>query len=71
MSTASCVSFQDGGPAATLTSHLPRKAFWVSLSVSLLLVIIAASLTGHLGAPRIHSQVHASEAAGPSRKRSG
>lgn len=59
-------SFQDEGPAGTLTSHLPGKAFWVSLSVSLLLVIIAISLKGHLGMPRIDSQVNASEAAGPS-----
>lgn len=59
-------SFQDEGPAATVTSHLPGKAFWVSLSVSLLLVIIAISLKGHLGTPRIDSQVNASEAAGPS-----
>lgn len=58
-------SFQDEG-SATLTSHLPGKAFWVSLSVSLLLVIIAISLKGHLGTPRIDSQVNASEAAGPS-----
>lgn len=58
-------SFQDEGPAATLTSHLPGKAFWVSLSVSLLLVIIAISLKGHLGTPRTDSQVNACEAAGP------
>ncbi|CAG04470.1 unnamed protein product, partial [Tetraodon nigroviridis] len=34
-----------------------RRAFWVSLSVSLLLVVIAVSVTGHLGAARIQSQL--------------
>lgn len=52
-------SFQDGGPAATSKPHLPRKAVWVSISVSLLLVVAAVSLTGHLGALRIPSQVSA------------
>lgn len=48
-------SCQDGGPAAS--PHFPHKAFWVSLSASLLLVIIALGLTGHLGLPQLHSQV--------------
>ncbi|TWW81515.1 BRICHOS domain-containing protein 5 [Takifugu flavidus] len=46
----------DGDPAATSTAHLPRKAFWLSLSVSLLLVITGIILTGHFGAPRLHSK---------------
>ncbi|KAK1881006.1 BRICHOS domain containing protein 5 [Dissostichus eleginoides] len=39
----------DGGSAASPQSHFPHKAFWVSFSASLLLVIIALALTGHLG----------------------
>ncbi|KAM8837954.1 BRICHOS domain-containing protein 5 isoform 2-T2 [Spinachia spinachia] len=39
----------DGGPAAAPHCHLPHKAFWVSLSASLLLVVAALWLTGHLG----------------------
>ncbi|XP_070783793.1 BRICHOS domain-containing protein 5 [Enoplosus armatus] len=46
----------DGGSAASSQSHFPHKAFWVSLSASLLLVIIALSLTGHLGLSQPHSQ---------------
>ncbi|XP_029934076.1 BRICHOS domain-containing protein 5 isoform X2 [Myripristis murdjan] len=45
---------EDGGPAAS--PQFPHKAFWVSLSASLLLVIIALGLTGHLGLPQLHSQ---------------
>nr|XP_046233707.1 BRICHOS domain-containing protein 5 isoform X2 [Scatophagus argus] len=47
--TASCVCLQDGDSAASSQSHFPHKAFWVSLSASLLLVIVALGLTGHLG----------------------
>ncbi|XP_071319105.1 BRICHOS domain-containing protein 5 [Trachinotus anak] len=46
----------DGGPAASPQSHFPHKAFWVSLSASLLLVVIALGLTGHLGLSQPHSQ---------------
>ncbi|XP_076616957.1 BRICHOS domain-containing protein 5 [Chaetodon auriga] len=46
----------DGGSAASSQSHFPHKAFWVSLSASLLLVIVALGLTGHLGLSRPHSQ---------------
>ncbi|GAA6219910.1 BRICHOS domain-containing protein 5 [Lates japonicus] len=46
----------DGGPAASPQSHFPHKAFWVSLSVSLLLVVIALGLTGHLGLSRPRAQ---------------
>ncbi|XP_044034352.1 BRICHOS domain-containing protein 5 isoform X2 [Siniperca chuatsi] len=46
----------DGGSAASSQSHFPHKAFWVSLSASLLLVIIALGLTGHLGLSQPHSQ---------------
>lgn len=53
-----CVtSLQDGGPAASPHSHFPHKAFWVSLSASLLLVLIVLGLTGHLGLSDPHSQV--------------
>ncbi|XP_071387069.1 BRICHOS domain-containing protein 5-like [Centroberyx affinis] len=44
----------DGGPA--VSSRFPHKAFWVSLSASLLLVIVALGLTGHLGLPPLRSQ---------------
>ncbi|XP_042253972.1 BRICHOS domain-containing protein 5 [Thunnus maccoyii] len=44
----------DGGPA--VSPHFPHKAFWVSLSASLLLVIIALGLTGHLGVSQPHTQ---------------
>ncbi|KAK5850572.1 hypothetical protein PBY51_001440 [Eleginops maclovinus] len=46
----------DGGSAASPRSHFPHKAFWVSLSASLLLVIIALTLTGHLGQSKPHSE---------------
>ncbi|XP_041819312.1 BRICHOS domain-containing protein 5 [Chelmon rostratus] len=46
----------DGGSAASSQSHFPHKAFWVSLSASLLLVIVALGLTGHLGLWQPHSQ---------------
>ncbi|XP_070846488.1 BRICHOS domain-containing protein 5 [Chaetodon trifascialis] len=46
----------DGGSAASSQSHFPHKAFWVSLSASLLLVIVALGLTGHLGLSRPHAQ---------------
>ncbi|XP_045924163.1 BRICHOS domain-containing protein 5 isoform X4 [Micropterus dolomieu] len=49
-------SSRDGGSAASSQSHFPHKAFWVSLSASLLLVIIALGLTGHLGLSQPHSQ---------------
>ncbi|KAF7659488.1 hypothetical protein LDENG_00295390 [Lucifuga dentata] len=45
----------DGGPA--VSPYFPHKAFWVSLSASLLLVIIALSLMGHLGLLQPHSQI--------------
>ncbi|XP_028285865.1 BRICHOS domain-containing protein 5 [Parambassis ranga] len=46
----------DGGPDASSRSHFPHKAFWVSLSASLILVIVALGLTGHLGLPQPHSE---------------
>ncbi|KAE8284440.1 BRICHOS domain-containing protein 5 [Larimichthys crocea] len=46
----------DGGSAASSQSHFPHKAFWVSLSASLLLVIVALGLTGHLGLSQPHSR---------------
>uniref|UniRef100_UPI0037E89F91 BRICHOS domain-containing protein 5 n=1 Tax=Semicossyphus pulcher TaxID=241346 RepID=UPI0037E89F91 len=46
----------DGGSAASPQSHFPHKAFWVSLSASLLLVIIALSVIGHLRLAQPHSQ---------------
>ncbi|XP_036937269.1 BRICHOS domain-containing protein 5 isoform X1 [Acanthopagrus latus] len=47
---------QDGDSAASSQSRFPHKAFWVILSASLLLVIVALGLTGHLGLSRPHSQ---------------
>ncbi|XP_034049288.1 BRICHOS domain-containing protein 5 [Thalassophryne amazonica] len=44
----------DGGP--TVSHHFPHKAFWVGLSASLLLVVIALALTGHFMLPRPRSQ---------------
>ncbi|KAF3704624.1 BRICHOS domain-containing protein 5 [Channa argus] len=38
----------DRGPAASPWSHFPHKAFWVSLSACLLLLIIVLGLLGHL-----------------------
>ena len=49
---------QDGDSAASSQSRFPHKAFWVILSASLLLVIVALGLTGHLGLSRPHSQVY-------------
>ncbi|XP_026206958.1 BRICHOS domain-containing protein 5 [Anabas testudineus] len=46
----------DGGPTASPQSHFPHKTFWLSLSASLLLVIIALGLTGHLGLSKPSSQ---------------
>ncbi|XP_037611550.1 BRICHOS domain-containing protein 5 isoform X2 [Sebastes umbrosus] len=46
----------DGGSAASSQSRFPHKAFWVSLSVSLLLVIVAFGLTGHLGLSQPRSE---------------
>ncbi|TKS90055.1 BRICHOS domain-containing protein 5 [Collichthys lucidus] len=46
----------DGGSDASSQSHFPHKAFWVSLSASLLLVIVALGLTGHLGLSQPHSR---------------
>ncbi|KAI3365564.1 hypothetical protein L3Q82_010649 [Scortum barcoo] len=46
----------DGGSAASPLSRFPHKAFWVSLSASLLLVVIALALTGHLGLLRPRPQ---------------
>ncbi|XP_040885147.1 BRICHOS domain-containing protein 5 [Toxotes jaculatrix] len=46
----------DGDPAASPQSHFPHKAFWVSLSASLLLVVIVLGLTGHFGLSHSHSQ---------------
>ncbi|XP_008302538.1 BRICHOS domain-containing protein 5 [Stegastes partitus] len=45
----------DGGPDVSSRSHFPHKAFWLSLSASLLLVVIALGLTGHLGLSQPHS----------------
>ncbi|XP_026171654.1 BRICHOS domain-containing protein 5 [Mastacembelus armatus] len=50
---AQCV---DGGPAASPQSHFPHKAFWVSISASLLLVIVVLSLMGPLGLSQPPSQ---------------
>ncbi|KAM4525301.1 BRICHOS domain-containing protein 5 isoform 2-T2 [Odontesthes bonariensis] len=47
----------DGSPVASPWSHFSHKAFWVSLSALLLLVIVALGLTGHLGLSRPHSQI--------------
>ncbi|KAM3591722.1 uncharacterized protein V6R79_006384 [Siganus canaliculatus] len=38
-----------GESAAPSHSNFPHKVFWLSLSASLLLVIVALGLTGHLG----------------------
>ncbi|XP_030611320.1 BRICHOS domain-containing protein 5 [Archocentrus centrarchus] len=46
----------DGGPEASPWSHFPHKAFWVGLSASLLLVILALGLMGHFGRSQPHSQ---------------
>lgn len=56
-------SLQDGGAAASSLSHFPHKAFWVTLSASLLLVLVALGLTGHLGPSQPHSQVYVTVAA--------
>ncbi|TNN36743.1 BRICHOS domain-containing protein 5 [Liparis tanakae] len=48
---------EGGGSAACTRSRFPHKAFWVSLSAALLLVVIALGLTGHLGLPRPHPEV--------------
>uniref|UniRef100_A0A3Q0QZS9 BRICHOS domain containing 5 n=1 Tax=Amphilophus citrinellus TaxID=61819 RepID=A0A3Q0QZS9_AMPCI len=47
---------QDGAPEASPWSHFPHKAFWVGLSASLLLVILALGLMGHFGRSQPHSQ---------------
>ncbi|XP_041671999.1 BRICHOS domain-containing protein 5 [Cheilinus undulatus] len=44
----------DGGSAASPQSRFPHRAFWFSLSASLLLVIIALSVTMHLRLPKAH-----------------
>ncbi|KAM3859800.1 BRICHOS domain-containing protein 5 [Diretmus argenteus] len=44
----------DGGPA--VSPQFPHKAFWVSLSAALLLVVLALGFTGHLGLPLPHAQ---------------
>ncbi|XP_032358462.1 BRICHOS domain-containing protein 5 isoform X2 [Etheostoma spectabile] len=46
----------DGGSAASSQSQFPHKAFWVSLSASLLLVFLGLGLTGHLGLSRPHPE---------------
>ncbi|XP_059180342.1 BRICHOS domain-containing protein 5 [Centropristis striata] len=46
----------DGGSAASSQSHFPHKAFWVSLSASLLLVVIVLASTGHLGLSQPHAE---------------
>ncbi|XP_060950335.1 BRICHOS domain-containing protein 5 [Limanda limanda] len=46
----------DGGPPAAPQSHFPHKAFWVSLSALLLLLVIALGLTGNLGLSQPPSQ---------------
>ncbi|XP_049418534.1 BRICHOS domain-containing protein 5 isoform X3 [Epinephelus fuscoguttatus] len=49
-------SSRDGGSAASSKSHFPHKAFWVSLSASLLLVVIALGVIGHLRLSQPHSE---------------
>ncbi|XP_072229300.1 BRICHOS domain-containing protein 5 isoform X2 [Leuresthes tenuis] len=46
----------DGSSVVSPWPHFSHKAFWVSLSALLLLVIIALGLTGHLGLSQPHSQ---------------
>ncbi|CAJ1080691.1 BRICHOS domain-containing protein 5 [Xyrichtys novacula] len=46
----------DGGSAVSPQSRFPHKAFWLSLSASLLVIIIVLSVTGHLRLPTPHSQ---------------
>ncbi|XP_006800979.1 BRICHOS domain-containing protein 5 [Neolamprologus brichardi] len=46
----------DGGPEESPLFHFPHKAFWVSLSACLLLVILALGLTGHFGRSQPHTQ---------------
>lgn len=53
-----CVPDQDGSPVASPLSHCPHKAFWLGLSASLLLILVALGLTGHLRLSRLRSQVH-------------
>ncbi|XP_054624437.1 BRICHOS domain-containing protein 5 isoform X1 [Dunckerocampus dactyliophorus] len=39
-----------------LSASVPKKVICVSLSASLLLVLLALGLTGHLGLPKLHSR---------------
>ncbi|XP_062331204.1 BRICHOS domain-containing protein 5 [Osmerus eperlanus] len=47
-------SCTDGSP--TVSPQFPHKAFWAIVSATLLLVLIALSLTGHLGLSQQHTQ---------------
>ncbi|XP_074518863.1 BRICHOS domain-containing protein 5 [Halichoeres trimaculatus] len=46
----------DGGSTVSPKSHFPHKAFWLSLSASLLLIIIILSITVNLKLPTSHFQ---------------
>ncbi|XP_034563470.1 BRICHOS domain-containing protein 5 [Notolabrus celidotus] len=46
----------DGGSTVSPQSRFPHKAFWFSLSASLLLIIIVLSITGNLRLPTPHTQ---------------
>ncbi|XP_035657244.1 BRICHOS domain-containing protein 5 isoform X1 [Oncorhynchus keta] len=50
-----CMSPQDEGP--TVSCQFPHKAFWVTLSATLLLVIIALGVRGHLWVRQPDAQV--------------
>ncbi|XP_028332022.1 BRICHOS domain-containing protein 5 isoform X2 [Gouania willdenowi] len=47
---------QDAGTDVPPQFHFPHKCFWLSLSASLLLVLVALALTGHLGVSHPYSQ---------------
>ncbi|XP_024913885.1 BRICHOS domain-containing protein 5 [Cynoglossus semilaevis] len=58
--TGNCVEDEQctGGTSNSVSgAHFPHKAFWVSLSASLLLLLIGLGLTGHFGLLKPHSQV--------------
>ncbi|XP_075890804.1 BRICHOS domain-containing protein 5 isoform X2 [Nelusetta ayraudi] len=46
----------DGSPVGSPLSHCPHKAFWLCLSASLLLILVALGLTGHLRLSQLRSQ---------------
>ncbi|XP_042363323.1 BRICHOS domain-containing protein 5 [Plectropomus leopardus] len=46
----------DDAATSSRLSHFPHKAFWISLSASLLVVVIVLGLTGHLGLSQPHSE---------------